>query len=61
MLIGGAGVDVIKGDDGEDTVSYADNPEGVGLILSGGVCFRGDAEGDTCIGVENAKVHPTTT
>jgi Ca2+-binding RTX toxin-like protein len=55
LLIGGAGADWFVGGTGTDTVSYEGSSAGVSVYLTSGVTsFSGDAQGDTCYGIENA-------
>lgn len=53
VLGGGGGADLIDGGAGTDTASYALSTQGVLVDLANGVGFRGDAEGDTLISIEN--------
>jgi len=58
-LKGGGGADVLMGneglpfDEGIDTVSYYESPEGVIALLNANAGAGGDAEGDTYFSIEN--------
>ncbi|CAA2105301.1 Bifunctional hemolysin/adenylate cyclase [Methylobacterium bullatum] len=57
-LEGGAGSDTFDGGAGIDTVSYEHSTDGVQIVLLGqtdGYGTDGDANGDTWIGIENAR------
>lgn len=53
LLAGNGGTDLMNGGAGTDTASYALSTQGVLVDLANGVGFRGDAEGDTLISIEN--------
>jgi Ca2+-binding RTX toxin-like protein len=53
LLKGGAGADHLVGGAGIDTASYAESTEGVMVYLAAGNAFRGEAEGDTFVVIEN--------
>lgn len=58
VLEGGAGSDTIDGGDGIDTISFEHSTVGVQIILRGqtdGYGADGDANGDSWIGIENAR------
>ena len=52
-MIGGAGADVLLGDIGIDTVSYATSSAGVQMSLASGDGLGGDAQGDNINEFEN--------
>ena len=55
VLVGGKGADTLNGGAGRDTVDYTDvrATQGVTVDLSTGRGSRGDASGDTFVGIEN--------
>jgi len=53
-LIPGPGNDTVDGGDGVDTVSYAPSGAAVTVDLGNTANNRGDAKGDTYVGIENA-------
>lgn len=53
VIEGGLGVDVLFGDEGNDTLSYRLSSEGVTVDLLFDVGYGGDAEGDTYSSFEN--------
>lgn len=55
VLIGGAGSDTLDGGVGIDTASYATATAGVSAYLSTPASNKGDAAGDTYVGIENLK------
>lgn len=55
VLIGGAGADRLWGGGGIDTISYSNADSGVTILLNDGRGERGDADGDTYLGIEAAN------
>jgi len=53
-LIPGPGTDTVDGGDGSDMVSYAPSGAAVTVDLGNTANNRGDAKGDTYVGIENA-------
>jgi len=52
VLVSSAGADTLDGGEGQDTVSYVDDPSGVSADLSTGVVIDGFGDTDTLIGIE---------
>ena len=55
ILIGRGGADRLVGGEGSDTADYREDLFGVDVNLETGQGSRGDAEGDTLVGIENVE------
>lgn len=53
LLVGGLFADMLIGGDGQDTAAYTRSVKGIVIDLGLGIGLRGEAYGDTLIGIEN--------